>query len=189
MEKRHLAVVRAGSTDITRYSLCGLCVEAGGNVVATNGHYLVALYPTGKREERGGGEVFISHKGVKQLEGMAAALGGSFEIEGSEDGKSASAIGANGLTVPVDRVELGGPWPDWRRVVEPSKPPVVTIGFNVRYLRQICDTIERLYETNKRGDAIFARFEIRGELDAVLIETGEDKRGAKVFAALMPARI
>lgn len=171
----------AGKKDV-RYYLNGVHLEFSSHgvaAVATDGHRLAVAQIEGSFEP---GEITIGHDAIKQI--LAVPKSGA-EIEVTVTGdRVALTLGGQVLTF----TDVGGKYPDWRRVAHGTPEATEVIGVNAEYMAQAMTALSKVANHKYHGVKIHLRGANNGmKLEAGLAEDFPDMTEA--YCIVMPMRL
>lgn len=171
----------AGKKDV-RYYLNGVHLEfssRGMSLIATDGYRLAFAAIEGNFEP---GEITISHDAIKQILAVPKS-GDDVAVVISEDTGS-FFIGNQTLQFS----DVGGKYPDWRRVVTAQPEPTTCIGVNAEYAASAMSALSKLANRKYHG----VKIHLRGANNSLKFEAGlaDDFPGlSEAYCIVMPMRL
>ena len=170
----------AGKKDV-RYYLNGVHLDfssSGLYLAATDGHRLAVASIEGAFEP---GEITLGHDAVKQLLALPKSAGDvicSFEGE--------QLVVQSGQVLRFS--DVGGKYPDWRRVVQGTPEATTVIGVNAEYLAQACTALSKVANAKYHG----VKIHLRGPNNSLRLEAelaGDYPGLIEAYCIVMPMRL
>lgn len=175
-------VSHAASKKDVRYYLNGVRLEFsshGLNLVAMDGHRLAVAIIGGDFEQ---GEITIGHDAIKQILAAPKSTG---EVECRFEGEQLKLEMAGQVITFTD---VGGKYPDWRRVVQGTPEATEVIGVNAEYMAQAMAALSKVANAKYHG----VKIHLRGPNNSLKLEAGVsgDFEGlADAYCIVMPMRL
>ena len=170
----------AGKKDV-RYYINGVHLEfssSGLYLAATDGHRLAVAAIEGEFLP---GEITIGHEAVKQLLALPKSAGDVIcSFEGGQ------LVIQSGQMLRFS--DLGGKYPDWRRVVQGASENTTVIGVNAEFMAQAMAALSKVANAKYHG----VKIHLRGPNNSLKLEAdlADDHPGlTEAYCIVMPMRL
>lgn len=170
----------AGKKDV-RYYINGVHLEfssCGLYLVASDSHRVAVASIEGVFEP---GEITLSHDAVKQLLALPKSAGDAVcSFEGEQ------LVIQSGQMLRFS--DLGGKYPDWRRVIQGTPEATTVIRVNAEYLAQACAALSKVANAKYRG----VKIHLRGPNNSLKLEAdlaGDFPGLVEAYCIVMPMRL